>query len=309
MLHKNILAADMHILHSFTVADEAARLALVPTATDVGKLVWQQDNNTFWIIIDESPLTFVSVSDTIGWRLFRFRTELGSTTDADPTAGLFKWNNGTQSAATAIYLSDDTYDGVDMSALHDALPKYGFLIIQDELTPSIWQMWRWGAAPIDGTDYFKFTSLTLMAKSAADFADNRFVFMSFIPLPDELPPTQSIIIACGDETTAASTGLAKVTFRMPYAFTLTDARAHATVAPTGSAAIIDVNDDTGNSIFGTDKISIDAGEKTSVTAATAVDLSVTSFADDEEMTIDFDQVGSSIPGAGYKVTLIGYKTP
>ena len=47
-------------------------------------------------------------------------------------------------------------------------------------------------------------------------------------------PTESIIIACSDETTAITTGTAKVTFRMPYAFTLSAVRASVTTAPTGS---------------------------------------------------------------------------
>ena len=34
----------------------------------------------------------------------------------------------------------------------------------------------------------------------------------------------------------------------------------------------------------------------------------TSLADDAEMTIDIDQVGSGTAGAGLKVTLIGYQT-
>ena len=37
--------------------------------------------------------------------------------------------------------------------------------------------------------------------------------------------TESIIVAASDETTALTTGSAKVTFRMPYAFTLTAVRA------------------------------------------------------------------------------------
>ena len=40
-----------------------------------------------------------------------------------------------------------------------------------------------------------------------------------------LTNVQSIIVAASDETTALTTGTAKVTFRMPYAFTLTSVRA------------------------------------------------------------------------------------
>lgn len=116
---------------------------------------------------------------------------------------------------------------------------------------------------------------------------------------------ESIIIPCSDETTAITTGTAKVTFRMPYAFTLTAVRASVTTAPTGSTIIIDINEG-GTTILST-KLSIDASEKTSTTAASAAVISDTALADDAEITIDFDQVGSTIAGAGVKVTLIGHQ--
>lgn len=119
-------------------------------------------------------------------------------------------------------------------------------------------------------------------------------------------PTESLIIACSDETTAITTGTAKVTLRMPYAFTLSAVRASVTTAPTGSTIIIDINEG-GSSILST-KLSIDASEKTSTTAASAAVISDTSLADDAEITIDFDQVGSTVAGAGVKVYLIGTRT-
>lgn len=118
--------------------------------------------------------------------------------------------------------------------------------------------------------------------------------------------TESLIIACSDETTAITTGTAKVTFRMPYAFTLSAVRASVTTAPTGSTLIIDINE-SGTTILST-KLSIDASEKTSTTAASAAVISDSSLADDAEITIDFDQVGSTIAGAGVKVYLIGTRT-
>jgi hypothetical protein len=102
-------------------------------------------------------------------------------------------------------------------------------------------------------------------------------------------PLESIIIACSDESTAITVGVAKVTFRMPYAFTLTAIRASVTTAPTGASLVIDVNE-SGATILST-KLSIDATEKTSMTAATPAVISDASLADDSEITIDFDQVG------------------
>lgn len=115
--------------------------------------------------------------------------------------------------------------------------------------------------------------------------------------------TQCIPIACSDETTALTTGTAKVTFRMPFAFTLTAVRASVTTAPTGSVLTVDINEG-GTTILST-KITIDDTEKTSTTAATAPVISDTALADDAEITIDIDTVGSTIAGAGLKVYLIG----
>lgn len=117
--------------------------------------------------------------------------------------------------------------------------------------------------------------------------------------------TESFIIACSDETTAITTGTAKVTFRIPYAFTVTAVRASVNTAPTGSTILIDINE-SGTTILST-KLMIDASEKTSTTAATPYVIADASLADDAEITIDFDQVGSTIAGKGVKVVIIGHQ--
>ena len=122
-----------------------------------------------------------------------------------------------------------------------------------------------------------------------------------IQTTNTLPTT--IQLACSDETTALTAGTAKVTFRMPYAMTLTAVRASVTTAPTGSTLIVDINEG-GTSVLST-KLSIDATEKTSTTAASAAVISDSALANDAEITIDIDQIGSTIAGAGLKVTLIG----
>ena len=124
---------------------------------------------------------------------------------------------------------------------------------------------------------------------------------ALVALGNQIPRT--IAFAVSDETTALTTGTAKITFRMPYAMTVTAVRASVTTAPTGSTLVVDIND-SGTSILST-KLSIDAGEKTSTTAATAAVISDTALADDAEITIDIDQVGSTIAGAGLKVYITG----
>lgn len=114
---------------------------------------------------------------------------------------------------------------------------------------------------------------------------------------------QVIPIAVSDETTALTAGTSKVTFRMPFAFALSAVRASVTTAPTGSVLTVDINEG-GTSILST-KLTIDAGEKSSVTAAVPPVISDVALADDAEITIDIDAVGSTVAGAGLKVYLIG----
>ena len=115
--------------------------------------------------------------------------------------------------------------------------------------------------------------------------------------------TEEIVISASDETTDLTTGTAKTTFRMPFAMTLTAVRASVNTAPTGATLTVDINEG-GTSILST-KLTIDAGEKTSTTAAAAAVISDSALADDAEITIDIDQIGSTAAGKGLKVTLIG----
>lgn len=115
-----------------------------------------------------------------------------------------------------------------------------------------------------------------------------------------------LLVALSDETTALTTGTAKVTLRLPFALTLTSVRASVTTAPVGSSITVDINE-TGVSILST-KLTIDDSEKTSVTAAIPAVISDPTLADDAELTFDIDQIGSGTAGAGLKVTLIGDRT-
>ena len=120
-------------------------------------------------------------------------------------------------------------------------------------------------------------------------------------MPKALPV--EIGIAVSDETTALTTGAAKTTFRMPHAMTLTAVRANVATAPAGADLVVDINEG-GTTIFSTN-LSIDDGEKTSTTAVTPAVISDTALADDAEITVDIDQIGSSTAGAGLKIWLIG----
>jgi hypothetical protein len=67
---------------------------------------------------------------------------------------------------------------------------------------------------------------------------------------------------------------------------------------------VDINEG-GSTILST-KLSIDANEKTSTTAATAAVISDTALANDSEITFDIDAAGTG--AKGLKVALIGYQS-
>jgi len=109
------------------------------------------------------------------------------------------------------------------------------------------------------------------------------------------------IIACSDEATALTTGTNKARFRMPFAGTLTAVKASVNTAPVGSTLVVDINE-SGTSVLST-KLSIDASETTSATAAVPAVISDSALADDSIISVDIDQIGSGTAGEGLKVTL------
>jgi hypothetical protein len=116
---------------------------------------------------------------------------------------------------------------------------------------------------------------------------------------------QSLTLALSDETTNITTGTAKITFRAPFAWTLTKApRASLSTASSSGTPTIDLNVN-GSSILST-KLTIDVNEKTSFTAATAAVLSSSTIAEDDEITLDIDVAGTG--AKGLKVTIF-YKRP
>ena len=118
---------------------------------------------------------------------------------------------------------------------------------------------------------------------------------------------ETFAFACSDETTLLTTGLGKVEFQMPYAFTVTEVFATVTTVATGATLLtIDINE-AGTSIIST-KITLDASEKTSRTAATPPVISDSSLANSAVMTIDIDAVGNTTAGKGLKVYIVGYQT-
>ena len=111
------------------------------------------------------------------------------------------------------------------------------------------------------------------------------------------------MFAASDEESDLTVGFDKLTFRMPFGFNLRSVSASVKTAPTGSVLTVDINRN-GVTILST-LITIDAGEKTSVTALVPPVISVPALAEDDEITVDVTTIGSTIAGAGLKVSMTG----
>jgi hypothetical protein len=172
---------------------------------------------------------------------------------------------------------------------------------------------RFYEATTNGSSYIGLSASTALAASVsfklpnADGVSGQFLSTNGTGGLSFAYPEEAIIVACSDEITALTTGTAKVTFRMPYKFSLRAVKASVTTAPTGAVLTVDINEN-GSTILST-KLTIDISEKTSTTAATPAVISDTGLSDDAEITIDIDTVGSTVAGAGLKVYLIGNRVP
>ena len=112
-----------------------------------------------------------------------------------------------------------------------------------------------------------------------------------------------IQFACSDEETKLAVATGAITFRAPFAFTLTGVRASLTTAQTsGDILTFDINKN-GASVLST-KLTIDNGEKTSTTAETLAVISDSEIADDAEITIDITGLGDGT-ATGLKICLLG----
>lgn len=110
--------------------------------------------------------------------------------------------------------------------------------------------------------------------------------------------------ALSDQSTDISTGV-KLTDRVLYPFTLTGIVGSLAVAATGGTLTVNIKKN-GTSIFST-KLTFDATEASTVTAAIPAVLSITTFETDDIIEFSVDNVGGVVAGKGLIVKLIGHK--
>mgnify|MGYP003709933725 CR=1 FL=1 len=120
--------------------------------------------------------------------------------------------------------------------------------------------------------------------------------------------SRALEVACSDESTAITTGTAKITFRMPFAMTLNAGEAGVRASLTGAGSTsgtttVDINEG-GSTILST-KCTIDDGDLTSVGASSAVVVSDVNLGDNASITVDVDAVTGGADETGLKIQLIG----
>jgi hypothetical protein len=328
MLHKNIPLGEIHYIHNWEVADAAALAALVPIESDRGKLAWQLDTNEFFFLANHVGPVWVGaigITGAAGADGFTILNGIVAPTTEGVDGDFYIDTvlvkiHGPKAAGTWPA-------GVDIKGIQGDPGLNGRTILHGAVAPTtegedddfyintatlfIYGPKAAGVWPAgvdlngaDGTNGADGIGVpaggatgTVLTKVSA--ADNDTAWVAAPSAPIKVIP-----IACSDETTALTAGTAKVTFRMPYAMTLTAVRASLTTAQASGASLVTVDiNEAGVSILST-KLTIDNTEKTSTTAVTAAVMSDSSLADDAEITIDIDLIGDGT-AKGLKVYLIG----
>lgn len=206
----------------------------------------------------------------------------------------------------------------DVKATPDVDDTFGYSDSEDVTNPNILKKLSWGnlrsslaiffegifALYLHGHEISDITDLstTLSGKAASSHThDDRYYTeteVNALIKSDERP----IQLALSDESTVITTGTGKLTFRMPYACKFTKIpRINVNTASSSGLVTVDIKKN-GTTIFST-LLTIDANEKTSVTALTPCVLTTnpTTFADDDEITFDITVAGTG--AKGLKATL------
>jgi hypothetical protein len=150
------------------------------------------------------------------------------------------------------------------------------------------------------------TAATQNVSTFAQAANNLSDLASAATARNNLGIAESLIVAVSDETSIIASGTAKLTFYIPYNFTLTEVFIGNTTA--SSSGLVTVNaKDNGSTVF-TTQPSIGSGQNTSLSGTGSVPavLAITALSKGDKITVDIAAAGTG--ATGLKVYFIGHKT-
>jgi len=196
---------------------------------------------------------------------------------------------------STVQLVEDSIDNIDLSSSINTASAAAVSYLIDGAPAALNTLNELAAALNDNESFATTVTNELSSKLSISSASTTYLLQSSASaLYDNIE--QFMIIAISDESTSISTGTNKLTMRSPYAMTLTKIpKALLNTVSSSGNPTIDINL-SGTSILGVNKLSIDANEKTSNTAATATTLATTFIPDDSEITFDIDVAGTGAKG-------------
>lgn len=142
-----------------------------------------------------------------------------------------------------------------------------------------------------------FNGATAVPTTSANDNDTSAASTAFVQ--GEINGVTNIVEFAFGETNVLATGTGLLKWRAPHAMTVVGLRASLSTTSSSGIPTVDINE-TGTTIIST-KLTIDAGETTSTTAAAAAVISDAAIADDAEITFDIDVAGTGAAGLKVKI--------
>jgi hypothetical protein len=126
-LHKNLPYTEVHGVYAFTYVNAAARTAATGfTADDVGKLALQTNDNTLWLLTDDSPVTWKDISQGSATG-----DVVGPASSSDNTVVRFDGTTGKLVQGSNVLIADNgnittsgLFNGRDVAADGNAIDSY-----------------------------------------------------------------------------------------------------------------------------------------------------------------------------------------
>lgn len=100
--HKDLAGSNNHVIHTWEASDATARLALAVTSVDVGKICWQKDDDSLYILKSHSPVTWKSVRNEAPIYAFNNKGSISGTATIDLQDGAIQRITCTSAVALTV---------------------------------------------------------------------------------------------------------------------------------------------------------------------------------------------------------------